>query len=470
VLRKLILAAIFSAGLSMLCAQSHPGAVHYDRHNVADILGFEVQGSGGLPAGWIGGPAGTVSIEGDMVRSGSRAVVLDRSAHQSGSFSTISAAIPIDFTGERIELRGFLRTKNVLGSAALWMREDGDREMLEFANTQGQQFAGTHDWQQFSINLPLNENADHLRFGALLAGSGTAWVDDLQLLVDGKPIAEAVESAPQPVETDHAFDHGSGINLASLTPLKIENLATLGRVWGFLKYHDPVVTAGKRRWDYDLFRVVPLVLAVDSRAASNAVILRWIDTLGPISPCTKCSSLDSVGLAEKPDIAWIENERVLGAALSQKLQSIYRNRVPNQQYYVSLAPHTGNPVFRHESSYSQLPFPDTGYQLLALFRMWNIVEYWAPDRDVVGENWDLVLREFIPRLALAKDKDSFSREMMALIAKIHDTHANLWSSLNLRPPMGCLPPSRQYAFHRASCGGERIHICCWERFRIGKRR
>lgn len=243
-LRNLISTAIFSAAAALSCAQSHPGAVRYGRHNVAGILGFEVHGSGGLPAGWTGSPAGTVSIEGDVVRSGSRAVILDRSAHPSGSFSTMTATVPMDFTGERIELRGFLRTKDASGSAALWMREDRDGEMLEFGNTQRQQFAGTHGWQQFSINLPLNEDANHLRFGALLAGSGTAWVDDLQLLVDGKFIADAVERAPQ---TGHAFDQGSGISLTTLTPLQNENLAALGRVWGFLKYHDQVITTGKRR-------------------------------------------------------------------------------------------------------------------------------------------------------------------------------------------------------------------------------
>ena len=47
-----------------------------------------------------------------------------------------------------------------------------------------------------------------------------------------------------------------------------------------------------------------------------------------------------------------------------------------------------------------------------------------------------MLKEFIPRVATAKDKDSYAREMMELIAEIHDTHANLWSSLNLRPPVG----------------------------------
>ena len=47
-----------------------------------------------------------------------------------------------------------------------------------------------------------------------------------------------------------------------------------------------------------------------------------------------------------------------------------------------------------------------------------------------------VLIESIPRVALAADHDAYGRAMLATIAQIHDTHANLWNSLNLRPPTG----------------------------------
>ena len=48
--------------------------------------------------------------------------------------------------------------------------------------------------------------------------------------------------------------------LNELTPVQTRNLAKLGKVWGFLKYHHPQITSGTRHWDYDLFRVLPKVL------------------------------------------------------------------------------------------------------------------------------------------------------------------------------------------------------------------
>jgi C-terminal processing protease CtpA/Prc len=65
-----------------------------------------------------------------------------------------------------------------------------------------------------------------------------------------------------------------------------------------------------------------------------------------------------------------------------------------------------------------------------------VIEYWFPYRDVIGENWDSVLTEFISRIGLARTPEAYQLEMMALIARVNDTHANLWSSLNVRPPLG----------------------------------
>ncbi len=54
----------------------------------------------------------------------------------------------------------------------------------------------------------------------------------------------------------------------------------------------------------------------------------------------------------------------------------------------------------------------------------------------MGEDWDGVLRQFLPRIVLSTDRQSYQREMIGLIARIHDTHANLWSGLDARPPEG----------------------------------
>ena len=104
----------------------------------------------------------------------------------------------------------------------------------------------------------------------------------------GPTALPAPKAAPEPsaIDRDHEFDTGSKIELPTggLTPQQIENLATLGRVWGFLKYHHPQVTSGQLHWDYELFRVMPALLAAANRDAANDALAQWIDRLGELAP------------------------------------------------------------------------------------------------------------------------------------------------------------------------------------------
>ena len=234
---------------------------------------------------------------------------------------------------------------------------------------------------------------------------------------------------------DHQFDSGSGIVLTDPSSIQVLNLVTLGRVWGFLKYHHPAITGGEHNWDYDLFRVLPKILAARDREQANDALLRWIDTLGPVPVCNPCVPAPAGELDLRPELAWIHDRGALGAALSQRLEFIYANR-SGDQFFVSLAPGAGNALFDHEPSYPAVKFPDAGYQLLALFRWWNIMQYWAPYRAAAGQDWNAVLAEFIPRVALAKDKEAYQLALFELTEKANDTHANLWSSLGVRLPTG----------------------------------
>jgi C-terminal processing protease CtpA/Prc len=422
------------------------------------MLRFEMEHGGTSPRGWGGGPAGTIFVDGQVVHGGRWSVRLERDASSPSGFSTITKSIPIDFAGARIEWRGFLRSEGVSEYLGLWMREDGDTPGLAFDNMQQRQVKGTHDWAEYSITLPVHSNAKQLYFGVLFAGTGKVWADDLQLLVDGKPVWEApkVERPKTPIDLDHEFDASSGIVLNELTKVQIENLAMLGKVWGFLKYHHPRVVAGTYHWDYTLFRVLPSVLAARDRPAGNAAVRDWVRGLGDVPPCSRCITLSEDNLHLSPDVDWIGQEAVLGRDLAELLRAAYRDRSGGKQFYVSQVPNIGNPVFEHELAYTGLRFPDAGYQLLALFRFWNIVKYWYPNRDVLDQDWNQVLAEFIPRIALAKDKEGYQLETIALIAKVTDTHANLWSAPpQLRPPAGnCqLPVTTRFIENRAVVTG-----------------
>ncbi len=63
------------------------------------LLTFEDEHTGSLPAGWSGGPVGTITAD-DRIRHGGKwSARLERSADSAQTFSTITKVIPITFTG-----------------------------------------------------------------------------------------------------------------------------------------------------------------------------------------------------------------------------------------------------------------------------------------------------------------------------------------------------------------------------------
>lgn len=397
-------------------------------------LTFETTHAGSMPAGWGGGPPSTIFVDGETVHSGRWAARIERAPGAGGQpFAAMTRSIPIEFAGTTIEWRGFLRSDNVDGYMALFVSLDGDMTPV-FVSLEPRQIKGTNDWAEYSMTLPLDRRATTLSFGVVLGGSGKVWADDLRLLVDGKPVWEAPRPKT-PLDTDHQFDSGSSVVISQLSNGQIEHLAVLGKVWGFLKYHHPAITGGTRHWDYDLFRVMPGVLSARDRQSADQVIFEWARQLGTPPVCDGCTAPRSDDTHLLPDLGWLDRD--VSPPLAEWLRNVHRGRSQGRQFYVSQVRNIRNPQFDRDLAYPTLAFPDAGYQLLGLYRFWNIIQYWFPYRDQIDGDWHTVLAEFIPRIAAAKDKDAYQLEMLALIARVTDTHANLWSaSPQLRPPAG----------------------------------
>jgi C-terminal processing protease CtpA/Prc len=252
------------------------------------------------------------------------------------------------------------------------------------------------------------------------------------------------------------FDQGSGVAVEKVTGAQLDALVLTAKVWGFLKYHHPAVTAGKHPWDDALLRKLPEILNSPGKANTQRLLVAWIDSLGPVAPCMACAKRDSQA-PMKPRLGWIEDERMLGPQLRARLRSIHVNRVPNQQFFVKLGPGAGNGVFDNEPAYPDIKFPDAGFQVLAVLRFWNLVEYWFAYRDLIDENWDAVLRDSLERVVKAQDKAEYQRELAALVARADDGHANAYVGFVTPPAGGC-----QLPVHLRVVEGQFVVKSLWE--------
>jgi C-terminal processing protease CtpA/Prc len=72
-------------------------------------------------------------------------------------------------------------------------------------------------------------------------------------------------------------------------------------------------------------------------------------------------------------------------------------------------------------------YPALPYRLLAAFRIWAVGQYLFPYRDLMGERWDRVLAETVPRLEAARDSIEYGLALSEMAAHLHDSHVRVTS-------------------------------------------
>ncbi len=343
------------------------------------------------------------------------------------SFGSIAYKIPANYNGQTIKLEGYMKTQGVEnGFAGLLLRIDGKYESLAFGNMQERNINGTNDWGKYVITFPYPKAAENIIVGGILTGKGEAWFDDFVVTIDGKNI-EDIKEQSKPIskaDSDREFDLGSKVDLHDLNNYQIKSLELLGKIWGFLKYHHPAICKGNYNWDYELFRVLPQVLKTNNIFERNNVLLTWVEKFGKVETCETCNKT-SIAPPLKSTKFWITDTKI-DTKLKEELINIYENRCQGDHFYIRTIPNVGNPEFLNENPYYKMPYPDPGFRLLALYRYWNIIQYFFPNKHLTDKNWNEVLREYIPHFINAKTELEYELEIIKLIGEINDSHAIIW--------------------------------------------
>lgn len=238
--------------------------------------------------------------------------------------------------------------------------------------------------------------------------------------------------AALPVQAQQMANASSGFSMTSddlSDPRVPGNLETLCRVWGYAKYHHPVFCDTLCRVDVDsaLFALLPQVVHAD-RVTRNRHLLDWVRSLGDYTPnrVDYEQSLAPLELVSTVDLAWTRDTILLGCDLSHLLQDLrYAERGEN--YYLRMGTMENGPGYHYLSLRNEKSYPtpqmDSGLNLLTLFRLWNVIEYYAPNRSLTLHPWDEVLSTYIRLVGAETDPVRFSRLYMRLIRDLNDGHA-----------------------------------------------
>jgi hypothetical protein len=106
-----------------------------------------------------------------------------------------------DFRAKRLRLTAIVRTEQAV-LAGIFMRIDlPDRREGAYDNMGDRPIRGTTPWMRYSVVLDVPAEATEVAIGLLLAGGGTAWVDDVKLQVVDQTVP--VTGLPPPDFPEH---------------------------------------------------------------------------------------------------------------------------------------------------------------------------------------------------------------------------------------------------------------------------
>lgn len=134
---------------------------------------------------------------------GSASGLLESIAKPVSRFGTLAQRVAGKvFAGKRIRFSAYIKTRNVLGIAGLWIRaEDASGRVIAFKNVRspGSSVRGTREWTQVHIAISIPKATAAVFYGVLLAGPGAIWIDNVRFEVLGK----ADPDAPGPMFATH---------------------------------------------------------------------------------------------------------------------------------------------------------------------------------------------------------------------------------------------------------------------------
>ncbi len=399
-------------------------------------LNFENLDKAKFPLGWTSDNSNTskpISYIDSVVKKEGKYSIRMQSDTLNSENNHLSLEFLNEFTGyNSIVLEGFIKSKCLSSDGYCGFgfgAKTPNGHWIQYQSLKLQPF-NKPDWQKFSIKLPFNlmvQKGDSIIIECFSTAKGIVWFDDLHLFLDVIPIEKAPLKKFYNGELDSSFNFGSRIEINSLSTFQSQNLALLGKVWGFLKYHHSKVAAGEFNWDFELFRIMPKVLNCEDNFSRDKILAQWIDSLGAIEPGNTAICTSDSLTKQKPDYSWIETEN-LDSKLKDKLKYIKSNSHFEDNYYVKVWEDGAPPDFTHEDTYSHIKtYPDAGFRLLGLFRFWNIIQYYYPYKYAITEEiWDEVFAKLIPKFIEAKNAKEYRTVLLMMLASAHDSHIILY--------------------------------------------
>lgn len=397
------------------------------------LFDFKADAEGELME-WTASPDGAVVLDSQMLYDGRPSVKFDRRDMSTSTGSFIVRRVPLIPGAQVIELRAVLRAKETgpWAGANILLRQDKDEKAIEFSNSQpfitG---SGDTEWQSVRISQQVNPQAESLVIGAVLGGPGEAWVNDLELWVDGELLtsfADVNQTTPKP--TDNTRDDITAIDVdwSRLEDETIHDLSAFIQVWGFLKYFHPSVAQRKYDWDLEFIKATH---AIVTGTELNNVLMTLLEKVGVPATNDATVSAEQENVIASISSQWYLNDDVYNPKVITFLSDLASNRQSFKESKYAISNELQMASFTGES-YLQMNYLEHELRLLALARLWNVFEYWFPYE--LNESWYATLQNLTKQVVKSSDRSEFLTALQTLLGQVNDSHASITESVFRQGP------------------------------------
>lgn len=129
------------------------------------------------------------SIDKSVFHSGTQSAYIKSIRSGTGFFSLSQSIGPAEYLEKRLCMSVWIKTLDVKGWAAPWIRVDErDCKALSFDNRCQSLIVDTTDWTKYELVVDVPSESLYVAFGAMLGGEGHIWIDDFQFAVVGNDV------------------------------------------------------------------------------------------------------------------------------------------------------------------------------------------------------------------------------------------------------------------------------------------
>lgn len=200
-----------------------------------------------------------------------------------------------------------------------------------------------------------------------------------------------------------------------------QELATVCKIWGFLKYHHPLVAKGKLNWDTEFIKI-----ASDNQVNEfNSTMITWIKSLGGLN---KSYFVAINKLNDNESLNWINADTLIDDSLRNILWLVYHHRIHSSAYYVKPFFVNGTVLFKNEKVYEDMDYSNLSMRLLAVSRYWNAINYFYPYLKLMDDDWNSILPQAIDKMKAVSTLEEYINTLRWMVKQTCDGH-NLFYAL-----------------------------------------